>query len=133
MTRKKGRVKPGAWFTRDILLSPAYVKLSSSGKTILSMFYLKRDMSKNHECLNNKNLSVTYKELEALGLSRGSVTAGIDDLLAKGFIEIVRVGGAYQQDKTICGLTDKWRWWRKKDPPIRERTPGRKSGYFALQ
>lgn len=133
MAKKRKKAQSGAWFTRELLRSPAYVKLSSSGKTILAMLFLKRDMNRAHECLNKKNLSVTYKELEALGISRGSVTSGINDLLAKGFVEIIRQGGAYQQDKTVYGLTDEWVLWQKNDPPVRKRVSGKKSGYFALE
>ena len=133
MGRRKGKAKPGTWFTRELLLSKAYVKLSSSGKTILAVFLLKRDMNNKHEILNKRKLSVTYKELEALGMPRGSITAGITDLLSKGFLEIVRCGGAYQQDKTIYGLTDDWPIWQIGDKPVRTKTPGKKAGYHALE
>lgn len=133
MSRRKGKAKSGAWLTRELLLSPAYIKLSSSGKNILAVLMLKRNMSKNHEVLNMKNLTVTYKEMEAYGMARGSVTAGITDLLAKGFIEIVRVGGAYQQDKTVYGLTDDWRYWQVGDKAVRTKQRGKKSGYDSLE
>jgi len=85
---------------------------------------------------------LTYKELENLhgsnlegkptGVSRGSIARGLKDLMAKGFIEVVRQGGGYQQDKTIYGLTDDWEWWIPGSI-IREKTPGKKSGYHALK
>ncbi len=133
MGRRKGKFKPGAWFTRELLLSSAYIKLSSSGKNILGALMLKRDFNKARVLLNKQNLTVTYKEMEAYGMARGSVTAGITDLLAKGFIEIVRVGGAYQQDKTVYGLTEDWRFWRVGDKSVRTKHRGKKSGYDSLE
>jgi hypothetical protein len=133
MGYKKGKARPGTWFTRDLLLSPAYIKLSATGKSVLGVIWLKRDMSHNHEVQNRRSISVTYKELEALGMSRGSITNAFDDLQAKGFIEVVHRGGAYQQDKTVYGLTDEWRWWKVGDKPVRVRQPGINAGYYALE
>ena len=85
---------------------------------------------------------MTYKEVENMfgensdgtpdGIARGSIARGIRDLMAKGFIEIVRQGGAYQKDKTIYGLTDDWQLWRKGSV-VREKQSGKRSGYHALQ
>lgn len=128
--------------TREMARSRAYWALSGTAKGVLLEFLLKRDFDCKHNLLNKRNITMTYKELENLfgegvdgkprGVSRGSVTRAIKDLLAKGFIEIVRPGGAFKQDKTIYGLTDDWKWW-VPDKVIREKMPGKKSGYFALQ
>lgn len=133
MGRKLGKAKPGTWLTRDLLLSPAYIKPSATGKSVLGVMLLKRDISHTHEVLNRRNISVTYKELEALGMSRGSITNAFNDLQAKGFIEIVHRGGAYQQDKTVYGLADEWRRWKVGDKPVRVRQSGISAGYYALQ
>lgn len=140
MSRKKAR--SGTWVTRELLFSKAFWALSGTAKGLLLMFLLKRDMNKQHECLNYRKITLTYKELENLhgedpggkpsGISRGSIARGIKELLAKGFIEIVRQGGAYQQDKTIYGLTHEWELW-VPGMVVREKTPGKKSGYHALQ
>ncbi len=99
-------------------------------------------MDKKHNCVNCKNLTLTYKELENMfgqnpageptGIARGSITRGIKDLMAKGFIEIIRQGGGYQKDKTIYGLTHDWKWWHP-GAVIKEKQPGKKAGYEALK
>lgn len=108
--------------TREIYTSEAFWALSGTAKGLLLLFLGKRDMSKKREVLNQKNITLTYLELENLfgndafgkprGLSRASIPRGIKDLMEKGFIEIVRQGGGYQKDKTIYGLTDDWKWWQ---------------------
>ncbi len=133
MGRKRGRFKQGTFIEQTLLLSPAYVKLSSAGKVILGALLLKRDFNNKHECLNKDDLTMTYKELEAIGLARTSITNGWDDLLAKGFIAVIRLGGAYQEDKSIYGLTDDWRFWQNGDDPVRVRKKGKSAGYHALQ
>ena len=140
--RKKGKAKPGTWVTREMLNSKAFWALSSTAKGMLFQFLLKRDMDKNHTLLNGNNITLTYKELEAIhgenldgspcGLARGSITRGFKDLLEKGFIKIVRQGGAYHKDKTIYGLTHEWEYWQP-GAVIREKQPGKKAGYEALK
>lgn len=140
MSRKKAR--SGTWIERDLLRARAFWALSGTAKGLLFLFLLKRDMTKQHVCLNCRNITLTYKELENLhgeglngkpsGISRGSIARGIKELMAKGFIEIVRQGGAYQQDKTIYGLTNEWKLW-VPGMVVREKAPGKKSGYHALQ
>lgn len=133
MKYRKGKAKSGAWFTRDLLLSQAYLKLSATGKFVLGVIMLKRDMNRNHECLNSHEIFVTYKELENRGMSRGSVANAFSDLLAKGFVKIMHQGGAYKQDKTQYGITNEWSWWKAGDKPVRKRPPGRQAGYHALK
>ena len=106
------------------------------------MFLGKRDMSRDHEVLNRKSITLTYLELENLfgtdafgkpwGIARGSISRGLDDLMAKGFIEVVRQGGTFKNDKTIYGLCDDWKWWTP-GRVVRKRQKGNGSGYFALQ
>ncbi len=122
--------------------SKAFWALSGTAKGMLLQFLMKRNMDKKHNILNKRNITMTYKELENLhgcdlfgkadGLSRGSIARALKDLMAKGFIEIVRQGGAYQKDKTIYDLTDDWKWWTR-GTVIRKKSPGKKAGYHALQ
>lgn len=134
--KRKGKAKPGTWLTRDLLKSRAFWALTATAKGMLHMFLLKRDMDHNHNCINRQNITLTYLELENLfdekiegepnGLSRASISRGTKDLLAKGFIEIVKQGGAYQKDKTIYGLTDDWKRWRPGEV-IRKKQKGKKA------
>ena len=92
--------------------SPAYLSLSGVAPQMLTLFLAERDFNDKYECLNCNHITMTYIKLEELGISRPRIARGRDDLMAKGFIKIVRQGGAYQQDKTIYALTEDWRWWQ---------------------
>jgi hypothetical protein len=124
---KKGKLKSGTWIKRDMCMSRAYLSLTGFAPQLLSLFLLKRDFTANFECRNCHNLTMTYAELENIfnrgnrnpmnekkeGISRPRIIRAIDELLAKGFIEIVHQGGAYKQDKTIFALMDDWCFWHK--------------------
>jgi len=72
---------------------------------------------------------LTYAEVEARGISRGSFVRAIDELLAKGFIQIAHKGGAYDKDKTEYSLVDDYLQWRPDGPPIRTRERDLKRGF----
>jgi hypothetical protein len=86
------------------------------------LFLLKRQFEKvgrgkngkqKKVCVNANSLSLTYIEAkEKYGITQPRLTRAIDELLAKGFLTCIRQGGAYQQDKSIYGLSDNWRLWR---------------------
>ena len=136
MSRKKRNIKSGTWFQREMAMSKAYWALSGTAKGLLTLFLLKRDMDNQHNVINKNNITMTYKELENLhgqnvfgkpeGLSRASVKRGLDGLMAKGFIRVIHQGGAFQQDKTIFGLTDDWRHWFP-GLVVEKRPPGKKA------
>jgi len=136
----RNKAKSGTWVTREMMLSKAYWALNSTAKGILILFLMKRDMNKRHECLNCKELTMTYLELENLhgkkadgspdGLSRSSITRAITDLMAKGFLQIIRQGGAFQKDKTIYGLCDDWKYW-VLGRVVNEKPSGKRVGYAA--
>lgn len=141
--KKPGKIKSGTWVTREMatskaywaLSSTAYWALSSTAKGLLLVFLLKRDMDKQHNVLNRRSITVTYLELENLfgkringkpdGIPRSNIARAINDLLAKGFIEIIHRGGCYQKDKTVYGLTDDWQWW-VPGRVVREKDPGKR-------
>jgi hypothetical protein len=141
MSRKKGKLPSGTWLERKMFLSKAYWNLGGAAPQLLTYFLSKR-IRKNKkdrkgqnddQWINLNNINVTYKELENLftkvgdekksGITQPRITRAIDQLLEKGFIEIVHAGGAYKMDKTVYALVDKWITWvpgvvfsrRKKD------------------
>jgi hypothetical protein len=150
--QKKKRFKAsGTFIERELLISMAYWALTSTAKGMLSLFLLKRNFDNQKNLLNRKNITMTYKELENLfnsntssiagvelfgnerkGLSRGAITSGFKDLLAKGFIEIIKQGGACQKEKTIYGLSEDWRLWREGSI-IREKPIGKSAGYSTFK
>ena len=65
-----------------------------------------------HNFADRESIVFTYIEAQKkYGVSIPRLKRAIDDLLAKGFITIIHQGGAYKRDKTIYGLSDKWRLW----------------------
>jgi len=123
---KKGKFKAGTWVEKELFTSRAYLSLTGFAPQLLVLFLGKRDR-RNDQFVNLHNLTMTYAELENIynrgnrnlmnekkdGISRPRIIRAIDDLLAKGFIEIMHQGGAYKQDKTIFALIDDWRFWHK--------------------
>ena len=136
MGRNK-KAPSGTWITREMIMSKAFTSLSGGSKQVLLMFLLKRDMTKQHVCSNCDSLTMTYLELENMhgegdGMARGTITYSIEQLLARGFIQVVRQGGGYQQDKSVYGLTEDWRFW-VPGSVIRTKNKGRSAGYSALK
>ena len=128
--KKSGKFQgSGTWLPRELYTSRAYLSLSGFAPQLLILFYGKRDMrqvSGKWVCKNSHSITMTYIELENIfnqhrdhlnqgdnGITRPRIIRAIDELLAKGFIEIVRKGGAYKQDKTLYALSEDWRLWHK--------------------
>lgn len=139
--KRRGKFSPGTWLEKEMAMSRAYLELSGFAPQLLVLFLLKRDF-KNKVCRNGKQITMTYAELENIynqgkeernllkdGVSRPRIIRALDDLLAKGFLEIVRRGGAFQQDKTVYGLTDDWRYWRPGQTVRTREKDTRKRGY----
>jgi hypothetical protein len=137
MADRKVKLPSGTWIEREMYLSKAFWSLTGAASQLLILFLgkRKRDHIKDHKgnksynWINLNNITMTYKELENLwyhplktylpgeakGITQPRITRAIDELLAKGFIEIVKPGGAYKQDKAVYGLIDKWKTWKKGD------------------
>ena len=79
----------------------------------------KRGNKRKPKFINLDKIYLTYGELEKkYWIIPQSATRAIDDLLAKGFIEIKHKGGAYKHDKTRYALVDNWMLWRKNSSPF---------------
>ena len=119
MAKKKRNYAPsGTWTPREIIMSRAFNELGGFAPQLLIHFLLKRDMDHKHNVKNKNSITMTYLELTNLfgekeGITKNRVIRAIDELLAKGFIKIIRPGGNVQGDKTIYGLSEDWRWWTK--------------------
>jgi hypothetical protein len=62
-------------------------------------------------------------------LNQQSVSRAIDELLAKGFIEIVHQGGLGEHDKARYALIDDYQQWKPKMIPFRTRGHDVRRGY----
>jgi len=102
--------------------SIAFRKLPASATQILLQLLLKRDFKKLHSpnnkrkseyvCTNCEELTLTYKELNALGYHNQTITRGFSFLFIHGFIEHTHRGGAFKKDKSVYKLSDKWKKWK---------------------
>ncbi len=149
----------GTFIDTKMFLSEAFLSLGQPGTSpaissvstqVLIMILGKRQFSnakdrkglKTKQRTDDNRFALTYKELLSYGarLDRNGnrvkgcmtipkITRAIDELLAKGFIEVVEYGGAYEKHKSIYALVDDWATWKVGDPPIRIRSNDVKRGY----
>lgn len=95
--------------------SQAFRKLKRVSHVTLMRFLQKRKMKeikKNKrtnawQITNNGEIVFTYKEALSLGLSRNQFRDAIDDLIAKGFLEVT-YQGAGQGDSSTYKLCERW-------------------------
>lgn len=117
---KKKKAPPGTWLEREMFQSQAYIKLKGFAPQLLTLFLAKRQIEyvgrqgkQERVCVNRDQLVFTYIEaMKKHGVSKPKFSRAIAELLAKGFITLVHHGGAYKQDKSIYGLSDKWMLWQ---------------------
>jgi hypothetical protein len=141
----KRKQAPGTWIERRLFESRAFLSLQGSAPQLLILFLAKRSFdrvgkkgSKEYQCVNSESITFTYVEAEKKhGFTKPRFLRAIDELLAKGFIEVKHQGGGYQQDKTIFALSTRWQFWspgtifekRKMDPAQRGfRKPKQREG-----
>jgi hypothetical protein len=116
----RNRKSAGTWLEREMFLSPAYFALKGCAPQLLTVFMGKRNFERlpvkkgrnNMVCINCQELTFTYIEAEnSCGITKSRFSRGIDELLAKGFISVVRLGGTHKHDKTVFALSDRWKRW----------------------
>jgi hypothetical protein len=144
--KNKNGYGKGTWIDTKLFLSPAFISLGKPGSSpvtsycshaMLLMILGKRQFGqvrdrngqKVKQRIDENQFYLTYKELAHRGIPQTAATRGIDELLAKGFLEIVEQGGAYDRHKTKFGLVGDWIDWKPRDPPIRTRPKDVKRGY----
>jgi hypothetical protein len=111
-----GRGK-GTFVERDLFESPAFFALGGVASQMLIYMLGKREFkqtNKSRICVNDKELKLSYIELEKLGITQPRATRGFDELLAKGFIKIEHHGGGCQKDQSIYSLSNQYLLWKKE-------------------
>lgn len=110
--------EPGVFFPERMLLSRAFWALGGRAQGGLLYFLRKRDMKPDgnggYKCINARKIYVTYKELQNIfnngiiepnqvfdGISKKQFELILDELLAKGFIEVVYQGGNIVGDRAV--------------------------------
>jgi hypothetical protein len=127
-----GTFGQGTYIEKRMFESRAFLALQGSALQVLVLFLGKRIFervgkkpSKKRVCVNCDSITFTYIEAhKKYGFTKQRFLRAIDDLLAKGFIEVKHQGGGYKQDKSIYALSVKWTFWnsgtvfeqRKRDP-----------------
>lgn len=148
----------GTFIETRMFLSEAYLSLGQPGSApvissvsvqILMMLLGKRQFSqakkggkKIRERTDDNRFTLTYKEITSYGyrldrtgnrvkgnITQPRATRAIDELMAKGFIDIVEYGGAYEKHKSKYSLIDDWKNWKVGDAPVRLRERDIRRGF----
>jgi hypothetical protein len=142
---------PKIFIEKEVLFSPAYRSLSRVAMLLYQDFLEKREMrhsgsirsvdgskKKRWSCANNGEIQYPYSIASANGFSRAQFRNGIDELQAKGFLDITHMGVGGRKpkdgegDSTKYFLDHRWRNFdietqRAVKPPRNPRTPDRRS------
>ncbi len=106
----------GTFLERDLFESDAFWALKGAAPQMLIYLLGKRIFPKSRKgrvCVNENELTLSYIELQKLGVTQPRATRGFDEMLAKGFIELKHQGGGYQKDQSIYSLSSKYLFWKK--------------------
>lgn len=132
---KHSEKKGGIYFERKVYQSDAYKALSKNARMVLLAILDARQTNpdykpntdkghRSHRFVDLDKITMPYVKLrEIYGVPTPSIPRAIDDLLAKGFIEIKHAGGAGEHDMSVYALIDDYVDWeigtvtrqRKKD------------------
>lgn len=146
--KNKNGYGKGTFIKTKMILSPAFVSLgvpgscdyvSSASNLLLLCLLAKRQFAeiKDEKGVKKKirtddnRFTLTYKEMTSkpLNITRRKATRAIDELLAKGFIEVIDPGGMFEKHKAVYGLVDDWKNWKPGNPSVRERKRDAKRGF----
>lgn len=101
---------------RELVVSRAYRDLNGKAAKVLMWFLAKRQMSKlktrKREAwivANNGEITFTYQEAKSKhGLNPQAFSKAIEELVAKGFIDIKRLGTGVGKVPTLFAITERW-------------------------
>jgi len=106
------------WIEKDLLRSDVFRSLKGKSMLIYLDFLRKRKWAKNkhksrsdsYVITNNGEITYSYKEAEMKGISKDQFRNAIDELQAKGFIDIKEYGsGGHDRKQTKYIIDDRWR------------------------
>lgn len=126
----------------NVIQSKAWWTLNNHAIRVLLIFYTKRKLGKkrrdskgnmSYPIQNNGDIVFTYREaLEKYGLVGKKFTRAIDDLSAKGFLEITHQGTG-PGDPSTYFLSDRWQKYATKDfksVPERRENKSKDMGWY---
>lgn len=100
--------------------SKAFLALGGFAPQLLILVLAKRQFEKRGRrgkekwvLVNGDKINITYPEFKnRYRITQPRLTRAIDQLLAKGFLSIIRPGGTFRQDKAVFALSDNWVIWQ---------------------
>ncbi len=132
----------GIYIERELFQSDAFLSLGKNSIKVL--FALldnrqrepqgkaidKKGNKRNPKFINLNSLEIPYGTLEKVyKINRSSIPAAIDELLAKGFINISYHGGACKHDKSKYAWSDDFLFWTPNTAPFEVRPKRERHGY----
>jgi hypothetical protein len=126
------------WIYNEVLASAAFIDLSGKAPQVYLLLRSKRVPEKfepkedqrtgkrgkkqkvpdgwwDRPAVNERDLSLTYKDAKSLGITKRAFTYAIDSLVERGLIDIVDHGGGLEHMSTRYGISERWRKWGKPD------------------
>ena len=107
----------GIFIEREMYQSKAFNSLTGFSPQLLIHLLDKRFFKrrkKKYLCQNSDNIRLSYAELrKKYKVTQPRITRAIDQLLARGFISMVKQGGTGEGDFNIYALSEKWCLWVK--------------------
>jgi hypothetical protein len=111
----------GFFIESKVYTSKAFGSLSKNAIKVLMALYEVRQIERKKDkksveqvsIVNNGKLKVSYTRFETrFKIPRSSIPRAIDQLLARGFIEITHRGGAFQHDPSTYKLIQEYLSWQ---------------------
>ncbi len=130
----------GIYLEAELLNSDAFRSLSKWALHAYLRFLTKRvmiklkskDRSDSHSIANNGEIVFCYSEAEKMGIPRREFRNAMDELIAKGFLDISHQGaGGRSKDMSTYFVGDRWKKWNKpdykptKNPRVKDTVQGR--------
>lgn len=114
----------GIYLEAELLNSDAFQSLSRGGLRVYLRFLAKRVMVKRkskdravtHSIANNGEIVFCYSEAKKKGIPGREFRNALDELIAKGFIDINHQGaGGRTKDMSTYFVADRWKKWNTPD------------------
>jgi len=141
MTSQKKYKIQFAKLDKGMAYSKAYLSLGNPAMKILTyiLFHQRwENVSRNQSkpkwiCTNKDDLKLLYAAFREspFKMQNKSITRGIDELLAKGFIKVKEQGGKSKGHASVYKIVDDYKGWEKGSVPMSTRRPFRKRGFCA--
>ena len=116
----RGRSSSNVWVDRRLIASEAFNSLNTAAACqVLMIFLTKRQCAQlgrsgkeQWQITNNGRITFTYQEAERKHhISYGQFKRAIDQLTAKGFIDIVETGRGVYRAANLYSISDRWRYY----------------------